>query len=314
MKKYSNEELVDLIRNSSSVDERKLYLGTLYEQNRRFMYKICQKYSGYEDINDLMQESYFGLCDAVENYDSTNESDFMTYAWYWIRQKVDRYVKDYGSTVRVPVNLQERIYKYNEIIKLYNIEYGRNPSDFEACHEMGISREQLKKMKNAIVVLSVASLDKPVQSEDGEAPLQNFIPDAENRYEDIDDQMDADLLSKVLWEEVDTMDAAEVNVIHKRYQEDKTLRDIGSEIGITAEAVRRLETKALSKLRRSKKLRKYAYDYILYAQAYSGSLRSFRCSGYSITERIAINNYERSQQEYLRRLEQQLLNKEPITS
>lgn len=314
MKKYSNEELVDLIRNSKSPDERKLYLGTLYEQNRGIIFKICKRYSGYEDINDLMQESYFGLYDAVENYDSTSSNDFITYAVYWIRQKVHKYVRDCGSVVRVSSAMQERIYKYNEVVKYYLNEYGRNPTDFETCAVMGISIAQLSRMKDAIIILSVASLDKPVQSEDGEAPLKDFIPDDHDQYEALNDQMDADILSQALWAEVDAMEPAEVNVIHMKYQDAKTAQEIGNEIGISANAVRILEAKAIKRLRKSKSLKEYARDYILYTRAYSGGFKAFKRTGYSITERIAIDGYERSDQEYLRRLEQQVLRNKTLTS
>lgn len=314
MKKYSNEELVDLIRNSKSPDERKLYLGTLYEQNRGIIFKICKRYSGYEDINDLMQESYFGLYDAVENYDSTSSNDFITYAVYWIRQKVHKYVRDCGSVVRVSSAMQERIFKYNEVVKRYLSEYGRNPSDSEACEAMGINMAQLIRLKQAIVVLSVTSLDKPVQSEDGEAPLQDFIPDDRDRYEELNDQIDADILGKALWAEVDAMAPAEVDIIHMKYQNDKTAQEIGNEIGLSAIAVRTLEAKAINRLRKSKSLKEYARDYILYTRAYSGGLRSFKNTGYSITERIAIDKYEGSNKGYLQRLEQQILGEEPLTS
>ena len=50
----------------------------------------------YEDIDDLMQEAYFGLMAAVRGYRS-GEASFLVYASYWIKQAVKRYVHGNGA-------------------------------------------------------------------------------------------------------------------------------------------------------------------------------------------------------------------------
>ena len=56
----------------------------------------------YECEADLLQESYFGLCEAVQHYETSANVRFMTYAEYWIKQSVQRHLEKCGSTVRIP--------------------------------------------------------------------------------------------------------------------------------------------------------------------------------------------------------------------
>lgn len=306
MQKYSNEELVEMIRNSDSAEERSLYYGILYQQNKGIIHKICYRYSGYEDINDLMQEAYFGLCDAVEKYDSAKCAKFITYASYWILNKVRRYIADCCSPVSISSGMYDQIIKYKDMLQSFEAEYSRKPTRFEICQAMDISRNQLKNIENAIYILSVVSLNTPISEEEGSASLQDVVPDKQDRYEEIESDIDADILRAVIWSAVDSLEPYEVEVIHKRYEDDKTLREVGSAIGITKDAVKRIETKAISKLRRSKQLKPYINEYMMTSRYYFGGLNSFRNTRTSITERLAIEHYERSEKARLQVLEQQI--------
>lgn len=306
MQKYSNEELVGMIRNSDSAEERSLYYGILYQQNRGVIYRICKRFSGYDDISDLMQEAYFGLCDAVEKYDSTKGNKFITYAGYWVFQRVNRYICDCCSPVSISVHMYENIVKYQDILQRYEAEYNRKPTRLEICQCMDIKPSQLKKIENAIYILSVASLNTPISEEEGSEILQDVVPDKQDRYEEIESEIDADILKAVIWSAVDSLEPYEVEVIHKRYEDDKTLREVGSDIGLTKDAVKRIEAKAIGKLRRSKQLKPYINEYMMTSRYYFGGLNSFRNTHTSITERLAIEHYERSDQARLQVLEQQI--------
>ena len=101
----TNEQIVSEIRNGYSVTD---YMQLLYESNLPLIKKFIKPYAAYEPMEDLLQESYFGLWEAVQHYETSANVRFMTYAEYWIRQSVQRYLEKCGSTVRIPSHTRQR--------------------------------------------------------------------------------------------------------------------------------------------------------------------------------------------------------------
>ncbi|MCI9390508.1 MAG: sigma-70 family RNA polymerase sigma factor [Lachnospiraceae bacterium] len=83
----------------------------LWEQNRRFIFKMANRYRGQAEEDDLVQEGYLGLCRAVDGYDPDQGIDFLPYAGNWIRQGMARFIHNNG-TVRIAVHEQESLYQY----------------------------------------------------------------------------------------------------------------------------------------------------------------------------------------------------------
>lgn len=96
----TNEQIVSEIRNGYSVTD---YMQLLYESNLPLIKKFIKPYAAYEPMEDLVQESYFGLWEAVQHYETSANVRFMTYAEYWIRQSVQRYLEKCGSVVLQPL-------------------------------------------------------------------------------------------------------------------------------------------------------------------------------------------------------------------
>ena len=93
MPNHTNEELVELVRNSTGKDQEN-YLAMLYNQNYKIIHKICKNYSAFECIEDLEQEGFIGLQIAVDRYDPGKGALFLSYATFWIRQSIKRYLDE----------------------------------------------------------------------------------------------------------------------------------------------------------------------------------------------------------------------------
>ena len=78
----SNEQLVASIRADENVAENMLQL---WKQNKAFIGMLATKYMAYAEIENLKQEGYIGLCEAVSHYDLKQEIAFITYAGFWIK-------------------------------------------------------------------------------------------------------------------------------------------------------------------------------------------------------------------------------------
>ena len=109
-----NDQLVARIRSGVDTADNMLIL---YEQNHGFIHKMALKYSGYAEIEDLKQEAYIGLCAAVEHYDEDKGVAFISYAGFWIKQTMQRYIDNCGGVVRLPVHAREWIAKYKKILR-----------------------------------------------------------------------------------------------------------------------------------------------------------------------------------------------------
>ncbi len=165
----TNEQIVSEIRNGYSVTD---YMQLLYESNLPLIKKFIKPYAAYEPMEDLLQESYFGLWEAVQHYESSANVRFMTYAEYWIKQSVQRYLEKCGSMVRIPSHTRQRIGRYKKTVQELEQELGRVPTDNEIADKMRISVGLLPELR--IQMQGIASLDTPL-ADDNSLTLSDTI-------------------------------------------------------------------------------------------------------------------------------------------
>lgn len=134
----TNEELAVLIRAGVDVPEN---MAALYEQNKGMIAALAWKLRAYAELEDLRQEGYIGLCNAVDAWEPEGGASFIHYAVFWIRQTMQRYIENNGSCVRIPSGQQQRIRKYKKVCAQYLKLLGREPADWELCRLLDVSRD-----------------------------------------------------------------------------------------------------------------------------------------------------------------------------
>lgn len=289
----SNEELVKKIQKGINQTDN---MEQLYSQNRGYIFKIANRYAHVCDIEDLMQEGYFGLYEAVQRYEDTAGVLFMSYASYWVRQSIIRYLENNGLTVRIPSHLYNKIIGYKRLISAFEMQLGRKPTDRELMACLEVSQQVLEGIKKAYhEFYSIGSLDGLVPGTDGDMQLSDIVADQDIDLENsvIDGMMENSIQTE-LWQIVKNSVTPEQNkVIECRYKENMSLEVAGQSIGQTRDKIRNIEAKALRKLRHPSVSRKLEEKFeINYARAYSGSLANFRYKWSSIVEDIAIRNID----------------------
>lgn len=288
----TNEQLVARIKAGENVGEN---MAQLYDQVKRFIHSIAWRYRDSGMVEDLEQEGFLALYDAVDGFEAAQDVKFLTYAEYWIRQRISRYLQMNGSSLRLPVHCQEKLQRYKRFCSSFQLEYGREPSERETARFMGITLGQVRAIRETACMAHVGSLDTPVKGLDGgeDITVGDLVPAAEDLEGEAVDRLTSAQLCSVLWECVDSLPGQQPAVIRQRYQDGMSLSEIGRQRGITPEVVRQIHAKALRELRASrysKRLRPFLpEDECIYNMALvGGGVGKFNRTWTSSTERVVL--------------------------
>lgn len=286
----TNEELVILIKRRINVAENMLQL---WEQVKRFVYSIARKYQAYAELEDLEQEGYISLYDAVNGYDPESGCAFLTYAGFWIKQHLLRYIQNNGI-IRVPVHEQQRIADYKKTVHAFRSQLGRNPTEWELSRFLNMSVKQIREVEQAKTMQQIGSIDVPVMDQDGEqaATVGDLLPSEEDLEADVLDRIERQELQRTIWTLVDTLPEEQKSIIRMYYQKGMTRKQIGELIGFTGSRVHTLESNGLRELRkpRNARLLRPYFSESRAALAYHGcGVQSFNRTWLSSTERAALD-------------------------
>ncbi len=282
----TNEELVELIQRNLDIKEN---MGLLYQQNRGYIYKLALPYASFCDVEDLMQEAYFGLHTAVEKYNINTDVRFMTYAAYWIKQKLNRYAYRNTHTQRVPeylVKLMSDYHKYRNTYRATND--GKEPSSQLYMLNLGLSEKQFDNLVKTIKASSCASLDSLLPGAE-QTTILDTLGDNYNLENDVVERLGVQQAYSELWGCVNKLDTKQCDVIKKHYKGNMSLTDIARNEGVSRERVRQIEAKAMRCLQKDNQVTKIGkiLGYDCY-QAFNYSLDRFNNTWTSSTEYIAL--------------------------
>ena len=288
----TNEQLAALIQAGEDTGNN---MALLYDQVKDFIRSVAWQYRDTGEMEDLLQEGYLALYPAIDNYDPAAGVKFLTYAGYWIRQGMQRYLQNSGHCVRIPVHCLEQVQKMKKFQGDFVKQYGREPSGAEIARFMWLTLEQVEALRQNACMMNLGSLDAPVVGSDGteDATVGALVAAGDSLEENVVDQMERESLCATLWRCVDSLPGIQPDVIRSRYGQNLTIKGCGDACGITAAEARKQHDKALRNLRsgeNGKLLRPFLPDD---AQIYSSALigngvERFNHTWTSSTERIAM--------------------------
>ena len=227
----------------------------LINSNLRLVVSIAKKYCNSKvEIIDLISEGNFGLMRAVKKFDASKNTRLSTYATWWIRQSITRYIADNANTIRIPVHLNEKIGKYNQALKKLMLIHSDVPTNEMIAEYLGYSLGEVEEIRTIVANYNCLSLDGFITDEDDTSFLDMLADESstEDRYVEIE-------LSEKIAEVLDTLDEREANVLRYRfgfYGRNYTLEEVGQMFGVTRERIRQIENKSLRKLRHTSRARK----------------------------------------------------------
>lgn len=287
--RMTNEELVEKIQSGEDVE---INMGLLYQQNKRLIYKFALPYSDIADMDDLMQEAYFGLVKAVEKYDPEKEFKFITYAEWNIRGHLQRYCYNFGKNRRIPVHMIERMSKYHDVIRKYENEHGEKPSDDYIKKELQINTNQLKAIRKTILTCNTISFDDIVPGTD--ATFGETIADETDFQEEIVQKMAEEQVNSSVWKSVDELPSKMKDIIHLRHENGLSQKSVAENLGISAERIRQYEHKAYQLLKAKEAIQRAAefYGCCNNSLLYHDSFSFYKNHGMSAIEYMVIKKEE----------------------
>jgi RNA polymerase primary sigma factor len=219
----------------------------LVECNLRLVISMARAYSASGvPLLDLIQEGNLGLMRAVEKFDYRRGYKLSTYATWWIRQAMSRAIADQGRTIRLPLHVLDVVKKLHRAKRKLTQQLGRDPLAAELAAELQIPVERVIELQR--MTEDPVSLETPVG--DGESLFSDMVEDVNAPRPD--DHVAGYERRRQLEEALDSLNDRTRRVIEARFglgdRDPATLEQVGTEIGVTRERVRQIETRALREL------------------------------------------------------------------
>ena len=214
----------------------------LVQGNLRLVLSIIQRFSARgENPDDLFQVGCVGLLKSIDNFDTSMNVRFSTYAVPMIIGEIRRYLRD-NNSIRVSRSLRDIAYKALGVREAMLKQTGNEPRVEQIAETLGVPREDVVAALDAIA--EPVSLYEPVYRDSGDAiyivdQLRDEKQGEESWVTDLSVRQARDILGE-----------RERNIVRMRFFQGRTQMEVAQEIGISQAQVSRLEKSALKKMRK----------------------------------------------------------------
>ena len=226
----------------------------LVTANLRLVVMFARRYErAVHNLLDLIQEGSIGLMEAVRNFDPYRGVRFPSYAVWWVRAYIIRYLMNNWRMVKLGTTQAQRKLFFNLQREKERLEAeGFFPAPKLIAQQLGVKEEEVVEMEQRMSARDL-SLDTPIDSEEEDgASLIDFIADKHtNAEETVAVAEYRALMREKMAAFARTLKGKEEVIFRTRLlaEEPVTLQEIGDQYGISRERIRQLESRLKKKLK-----------------------------------------------------------------
>ncbi len=218
--------------------------------NQKLVVKEALKYYFKEDsFLDLINEGNKGLIEALKRFDESRGNRFYTYAIWWVRSEIRRYLSKNQNIISFPDIFYNNYLNFKKVLYRMSKDLKRKPTEEELSKELNIPVKKVKVMLS--IPSEIISLDNQISGEQS-ANLSSIIKD-KNAQDPLDILTDNSIRKSVA-ENIEELTEKEARVIKLRFGFKKNdpmrLREIAKQMDMSPEGIRRIEARALIKLKK----------------------------------------------------------------
>jgi RNA polymerase primary sigma factor len=239
LKHMSHAEEAELLRDFDNDPEAAR--EKLVTSNLHFAVSIAKFYLNHNvRLSDLIQEGNEGLIFAAQRFDPTKGVRFISFAVWWIRQRISAYIQDKGNLIYCPMHPQ----RHNQQIKALKTK-GEYLTDEELCERLGITETELR---NSVAAnYTIFEIDRPIDETESEEcyELQGDI--------DIDAERNEEYTKTLVKKGLSVLSERDAEIIKRYfgigYYTPQFLNDIAKDMNLTRSRIQQIVDKSLIKMR-----------------------------------------------------------------